>query len=50
MFVVVKVCLIFVCFHVVPAARGVISNTADSGVASFDNWRGEYSYISLHRP
>ena len=21
-----------------------------SGVASFDNWRGEYSYICVHRP
>ena len=29
MFVVVKVCLIFVCFHVVRAAGGVISITAE---------------------
>ena len=32
--------------------RGNVSriNDVDSGVASFDNWRGKYSYICVHRP
>ena len=27
-----------------------IKSIPSSGVASFDNWRGEYSYICVHRP
>ena len=27
-----------------------VTRSGSSGVASFDNWRGEYSYVCVHRP
>ena len=32
------------------ASHHFISRQANSGVASVDNWRGEYSYICVQRP
>ena len=33
-----------------PTIFGMLAYCSTSGVASVNNWRGEYSYIRVHRP